>query len=112
MSTRRALLLVNLSYKATHHVARINHPVHSVSHYHTWHVQLRLRGFTDAHAVQEWMHNTAPHFGDHGDQGAEDVADWWMKHAEARWNNTEGGLRVMGVQVIRDDGVGALLELE
>src|SRR5690606_4269192 len=62
-------LLIELAYKASHFVSRLEHPVHSSPHFHTWDVILRVRGEADAHEIQEWMHHTAPHFGDHGDKG-------------------------------------------
>jgi hypothetical protein len=99
-------LLVELAYKASHHVSRLDHPVHSNPHYHTWDVVLRLAGEIDAHEVQEWMHHTAPHFGDHGDKGVEDIADWWLAQARSRWGKSTG-LKVLGVQVMREDGIGA-----
>lgn len=105
-----AVLKISLAYKASHHVARINHPVHSSPHFHTWHTTLMLVGFTDAHAAQQWMHETAPHFGDHGDLGVEDVAKWWLQRAQDRWNGSSEGVVVDGVEVLRDDGIGALIE--
>ena len=101
------VLLVKLSYKASHHVSRLDHPVHSNPHYHTWEVVLRVGGQIDAHEVQEWMHHTAPHFGDHGDRGVEDICEWWLTKATERWQKT---LKVLGVQVMREDGIGAVAE--
>jgi hypothetical protein len=101
-------LLIELTYKASHHVSRLNHAVHSNPHYHTWEVVLRVAGVIDAHEVQEWMHHTAPHFGDHGDKGVEDIADWWLAQAKAKWG--KGKLKVLGVQVMREDGIGAFVE--
>lgn len=103
-------LLIELGYKASHHVSRLEHPVHSSPHYHTWDVQLRMEGRLDAHDVQEWMHNTAPHFGDHGDKGVEDISAWWLEQARARWDNTAAGVRVRSVRVMREDGIGAISE--
>jgi hypothetical protein len=98
-------LLIELTYKASHYVSRLEHPVHSNPHYHTWDVVLRVAGVIDAHEVQEWMHKTAPHFGDHGDKGVEDIADWWLVQAKAKWGKSS--LKVLGVQVMREDGIGA-----
>lgn len=103
-------LLVELTYKASHHVSRLEHPVHSNPHYHTWNVVLRVAGVIDAHEVQEWMHHNAPHFGDHGDKGVEDIAEWWLEKAVKRWHS--GGLSVRSVQVMREDGIGAVAEVE
>ncbi|MCA8917480.1 MAG: hypothetical protein KDB32_00165 [Planctomycetes bacterium] len=103
-------LLIELTYKASHFVSRLDHPVHSNPHYHTWEVVLRVAGQIDAHEVQEWMHHTAPHFGDHGDMGVEDIADWWLEHAIARWHADGSPLRVLGVKVMREDGIGAFSE--
>jgi hypothetical protein len=103
-------LLVELTYKASHHVSRLEHPVHSNPHYHTWNVVLRVAGVIDAHEVQEWMHHNAPHFGDHGDKGVEDIAEWWLEKAVKRWHS--GGLSVRSVQVMREDGIGAVAEAE
>jgi hypothetical protein len=100
-------LLIKLTYKASHHVSRLEHPVHSNPHYHTWEIILRLSGTVDAHEVQEWMHHTAPHFGDHGDKGVEDIADWWLASARERWNKPGSPVEVTGVQVMREDGIGA-----
>ncbi|MBX3460460.1 MAG: hypothetical protein KF696_10945 [Planctomycetes bacterium] len=104
-------LLVELTYKASHHVSRLEHPVHSSPHYHTWRVVLRLRGVVDAHEIQEWMHHTAPHFADHGDKGVEDIADWWLEQAIARYNRNGSPVAVAGVQVMREDGIGAFAEV-
>lgn len=101
-------LLVELVYKASHFVSRLDHPVHSAPHFHTWKVTLRIQGQLDAHEVQEWMHHTAPHFGEHGDRGVEDIADWWMELARARWERE--GTRVLGLSVMREDGIGAYIE--
>ncbi|MCC7510724.1 MAG: hypothetical protein IT464_15280 [Planctomycetes bacterium] len=103
-------LLVELTYKAAHHVSRLEHPVHSSPHYHTWKVVLRVRGVVDAHEIQEWMHHTAPHFGDHGDRGVEDIADWWLEQSVARWNVKASSVTVLGVQVMREDGIGAFAD--
>lgn len=100
-------LLIKLTYKASHFVSRLEHPVHSKPHYHTWEVILRLKGDVDAHVVQEWMHNTAPHFGEHGDMGVEDICDWWLAQAKTRWNTPGSPVVVTGVQVMREDGIGA-----
>lgn len=105
------VLLMKLTYKASHFVSRLEHPVHSSPHFHTWDVILRVRGEADAHEIQEWMHNTAPHFGDHGDKGVEDIADWWLEQAVARFSAEGSGLRVIGVQVMREDGIGAFSDL-
>jgi hypothetical protein len=103
-------LLIKLSYKASHHVSRLEHPVHSNPHYHTWEVVLRVAGTIDAHEVQEWMHHTAPHFGDHGDRGVEDIADWWLEKAFERWHKEGSPLKVLGVNLMREDGIGAVAE--
>lgn len=100
-------LLVELTYKAQHHVSRLEHAVHSSPHFHTWHVELRIAGECDAHDLQEWMHHAAPHFGDHGDRGVEDIADWWLEKAMKRWGDEGSPLRVLGVRVMREDGIGA-----
>jgi hypothetical protein len=105
-------LTIQLNYKASHYVSRLEHPVHSHPHFHTWEVILRLRGQTDAHEVQEWMHQTAPHFGDHGDRGVEDIADWWLEQAAARYNQPGSEIQVTGVSVMREDGIGAFSELK
>ncbi|MCB9895410.1 MAG: hypothetical protein H6839_13250 [Planctomycetes bacterium] len=104
-------LLIKLSYKASHYVSRLDHPVHSNPHYHTWEVVLRVTGQVDAHEVQEWMHHSAPHFGDHGDRGVEDIADWWLEKAVERWHTEDSPLKVKGVQVMREDGIGAVSEV-
>ena len=103
-------LLIELTYKASHHVSRLDHPVHSNPHYHTWDVVLRIEGELDAHEVQEWMHNTAPHFGDHGDKGVEDIADWWLDQAKGRWHKPDTQVRVVSIRVMREDGIGAVSE--
>lgn len=103
-------LLIELTYKASHYVSRLDHPVHSNPHYHTWEVVLRVAGRIDAHEVQEWMHHNAPHFGDHGDKGVEDIADWWLEQARQRWQKQDSPLKVLGVQVMREDGIGAASE--
>lgn len=71
---------------------------------------LRVRGVVDAHEIQEWMHHTAPHFGDHGDRGVEDIADWWLEQSVARWNVKASSVTVLGVQVMREDGIGAFAD--
>jgi hypothetical protein len=101
-------LQIELTYKASHFVSRLDHPVHSNPHYHTWLVVVRIAGTLDAHTVQEWMHHTAPHFGEHGDMGVEDIADWWLEKARKHWDKP--GIRVMGVSVMREDGIGAWSE--
>ena len=103
-------LLIELTYKASHHVSRLDHPVHSNPHYHTWQVMLQVKNSIDAHEVQEWMHHTAPHFGDHGDKGVEDIADWWLAEAKQRWHVEGSPLKVLGVRVMREDGIGAFSE--
>lgn len=105
-------LLIDLSYKASHYVSRLDHPVHSSPHFHTWDVRVRIDGILDAHEVQEWMHQTAPHFGDHGDRGVEDIADWWLEQAVARWHKPKDRVRVAGVTVMREDGIGAVAEFK
>lgn len=103
-------LLIELAYKASHHVTRLDHPVHSNPHYHTWDVLLRIRGELDAHEVQEWMHQTAPHFGDHGDMGVEDISAWWLEQARGRWHKPDSDVGVVSVRVMREDGIGAISE--
>lgn len=103
-------LLIELTYKASHYVSRLDHPVHSNPHYHTWDVVLRIKGNVDAHEVQEWMHKTAPHFGDHGDKGVEDIADWWLEQARGRWHKPDSPIQILGVNVMREDGIGAYSE--
>ncbi len=103
-------LLIELNYKASHFVSRLDHPVHSNPHFHTWKVVLRISGLLDAHDVQQWMHGTAPHFGEHGDKGVEDIADWWLAAAVSRWNEAGKGVRVLGLSVMREDGIGAYVE--
>lgn len=100
-------LQIELTYKASHFVSRLDHPVHSNPHYHTWLVVLRIAGALDAHTVQEWMHNNAPHFGEHGDKGVEDIADWWLAASRQQWDKPAEGVRVLGVSVMREDGIGA-----
>ncbi|MCA8938979.1 MAG: hypothetical protein KDB07_04190 [Planctomycetes bacterium] len=103
-------LIIELTYKASHHVSRLDHPVHSHSHFHTWTVQLKVAGFTDAHNIQQWMHETAPHFADHGDKGVEDIAAWWVELAQKRFDEGPEGLRVLGVSLMREDGIGAFVD--
>jgi hypothetical protein len=104
-------LSIKLNYKASHYVSRLEHPVHSHPHFHTWEVVLRMQGDADAHEIQEWMHNTAPHFGDHGDKGVEDIADWWLEQAASRWNMKDSPIQVKSASVMREDGIGAYAEL-
>lgn len=111
----QAGLIVELSYKASHFVSRLEHPVHSHAHFHTWTVRLKVAGFTDAHNIQQWMHENAPHFGEHGDKGVEDIAAWWVEIAQKRFDKSEiageEGLKVLGVWVMREDGIGAFVEV-
>jgi len=103
-------LQIKLSYKASHFVSRLKHPVHSAPHFHTWEVVLRIAGNLDAHEVQHWMHGQAPHFGEHGDRGVEDIADWWAARAVRHWHKPPG-VRVLGLSVMREDGIGAWIDL-
>lgn len=57
------------------------------------------------------MHETAPHFGDHGDMGVEDIADWWIEQAREKFSGQDSGVEVPGVEVSRDDGIGASVSL-
>lgn len=103
-------LLIELTYKASHYVSRLDHPVHSSPHFHTWKVVLRIAGELDAHEVQQWMHENAPHFAEHGDRGVEDIADWWIALARKRWHKPKAGVKVLGISVMREDGIGAYVE--
>jgi hypothetical protein len=102
-------LQIELTYKASHFVSRLKHPVHSAPHFHTWRVVLRIQGVLDAHDVQQWMHQTAPHFNEHGDRGVEDIADWWIARAVRRWHKPPAA-SVQGVSIMREDGIGAWVD--